>query len=188
MPTPSVPFPSDASHTNDTIGDDYPPTLPSWKANDDALHSLHDHNECIPRPVHSPIPQRGYLLPYACEVQGSRSSQDIGTLTMENCNSNATNLPSHRAAMLPSCSAISLPLSHHGLMRMASRPNSCTSQLIKISRTPTPLSVNIAPPTYSSTNSPLPPRTILPISTASVQRWNRKITLYVTPLRPSLPW
>jgi hypothetical protein len=188
MPPPSEPFPSDASHANDTISNDYLLTLPGWKANDDALRFPHDHDKHISRSVHSPTPQRGYLLPYAYELQGSRSSQDIGKLPMEDCNYNATNLQSHRAARLPSCSAISLPLSHHGLVRMASRPNSCASQPIRISNTPTPVSVNMAPPTYSPANSPPPPRTVLPISTASVQRWNRQITVYVTLFRSSLPW
>ncbi|KIM86765.1 hypothetical protein PILCRDRAFT_816011 [Piloderma croceum F 1598] len=125
-------------------------------------------------PVHSPTPQRGYLLPYAYGSQGSRSSQDTGTLTVEGRNSDATSLRRLDSVTLPLTSAMSLPLSH---MWNSSRPESHISQPMKVSRTPTPASVNTAPPDYFSPGCPPPLRTVVPICAASVQRWNRKIVV-----------
>jgi hypothetical protein len=127
-------------------------------------------------PVQSPTPQRGYILPYAYGPQGSRSSQDIGTLTVKGRNSDATSLLSLDPATLPLASAMSLPLSH---MWNSLQPESYISQPMKVSRTPTPASVSTAPPGYFSPGCPPPLRTVVPISAASVQRWNRKIVVYI---------
>jgi len=129
--------------------------------------------------VHSPTPQRGYLLPYAYGPQGSRSSQDMGTSTVEGRNSDATSLRRLDSATLPLTSAMSLPLSQHGLIRNSPHPESHISQPMKVSRTSTPGSVNTAPPDYFSPGCPPPLRTVVPISASSVQRWNRKIVVYV---------
>jgi hypothetical protein len=137
-------------------------------------------------PVHSPTPQREYLLPYAYGPRGSRSSQDIVTLTVEGRNSDATSLRSLHSATMPLTSAVSLPLSQHGLMRNSPHPESHISQPMKVSRTPMPASVNMAPPDYFSPGCPSPLRTVVPMSASSVQRWNRKIVVYVRRIYVSL--
>jgi hypothetical protein len=156
----------------------------------------------VPRPVHSPTPQRGYLLPYAYEPQGSRSSQDITTITPKDRNPDASSISSQRSAK--SSSAISLlPSSHHGLTRISSRPDSRNSsrrsllrpssrnsqrpdsrasQPMKVSRAPTPEPINTAHPAGAvppRPGSPTPLRVVLPMSTATVQRWNRNVIVYV---------
>ena len=143
--------------------------------------------EYVPQPVHSPTPQKGYLLPYAYGPQGSRSSEDIGTLTMKERNVDDTGISCQRSEKLALSSSISLPLSQHGLVRNSSRADlySRTPQPVKVSSPPTP--VNTAPPDYSRPSLP-PLRTILPMSTASVQRWNRNIVVYVSIIPESLLW
>jgi len=138
----------------------------------------HDDGQNTSYPVHSPTPQRGYLSPYAYGPQGSRSSQDIGTLAIQSLHSGTR----------PLTSAMSLPLSQHGLMRNSSRSESHISQPMKVSRTPTPASVNAAPPDYFSSGCLPPRRTVVPISAASVQRWNRKIVVYARHIYVSLRW
>lgn len=177
--------PSDTGRANDVpVNDSDCPSLSLPSREADALHISYEHDgQYMSHPVHSPTPQRGYLLPYVYGPQGCRSSQDIGALTMANCNSNIISVPSQCSTKLTSFSATSIPLSQHGLVRISSRPNSCTPQAIKVSRTPTPASVNIPPPDYSPCSSPPLLRIILPMSTVSVQRWNRNITLYAVHIR-----
>src|ERR1700690_2407761 len=80
---------SHKSHINDLrVGEVIltSPQLPIQEVDSKSLYGPYDHGE---QPAHSPTPQRRYLLPYAYESRGSRSSQDIGnigTLTVEERN------------------------------------------------------------------------------------------------------
>jgi hypothetical protein len=206
------------SHTHDLpISDVICPSLqpPSREIDNTSLHvPSHDFEQHIPYPVHSPTPQRGFLLPYAYDnPQSSRSShdilteeQDLGALSPEDYNHDAISISTRRSANHPSSSNVSLPVSFHGLLSNSSRPdsrnsqrpsllrpashtsqrtNSRTSKPLKVSRPPTPASANMAlpagalPPDMARQGSPPPLRTMEPMSTASVQRYNRNITVYV---------
>ena len=185
------------------IGDTICPSLqpPPRVTDSNYLHASNDHDaQYTTQPIHSPTPLKGYVLPYANEPHGSRLSQDICTLSPMERNPETFSISSRRSAR---SSVLSLPISHHGLMRISSRPdsrnssrpnsrnshrpNSQASRPIKVSRTPTPALVNMAQPAgavplgCSRPCSPLPLRTLLPMSTASVQRWDRNITVYVPP-------
>jgi hypothetical protein len=191
------------------VGDIICPSLqpPPRAIDSNYLHPSYDHDDQhMTQPIHSPIPLKGYILPYANGPHGSRSSQDIGTLSPMERNPETFSISSRRSAR--SSSALSLPISQHGLMRISSRPdshnssrpnllrpnsrNSQASQPIKVSRPPTPALVNMAQPAgavpsgCSRPCSPLPLRTVLPMSTATVQRWSRNITVYVPPIHTSL--
>jgi hypothetical protein len=212
-----VPPSSHSSHVNGfPTGEFICPSLqpPSRAADSNSSHAPYDHYEQhISHPIHSPIPQKGYPLPYAYgSPQGSQSSQDI---VEERRNPDLIRISSHHSAKLPSSSAISLTLSRHGLVVNSARPNSRDSQRpsilrpgsrisyrsnsrvsqpIKVSRTPTPVPINIAPPAgaippdLSCQSSPLQLRTILPMSTGSVNRWSRNIIVYVSLIPVSLLW
>jgi hypothetical protein len=70
----------------------------------------------------------------------------------------------------------------HGLASKLSHPESCksrASQLREVLKTPTPASVNLSPQLCSSSSSLYAIRTVVPMSTASVQRWDRHIVVYV---------
>jgi hypothetical protein len=164
-------------------------------------NSLHAHDEqYVPRPVHSPTPQRGYLLPYAYE-------QDIGTSTQKERNPDTISVSSQRSAKASSAISL-LPVSRHGLTRRSyvpdsrnssclsllrpgsrnsQRPNSRASQPIKVSRAPTPESANMAQPVGARPSSPPPLRAVAPMSTASIQRYDRKYIMYGFLSRDSLP-
>jgi hypothetical protein len=183
---------------------------PSRETDTDSPYVPNDHHEQhASPPIHSPIPQKleGYLLPNAYgSPHESRSSQDLRILTREERNPDAISVSSRQSARVPSPSAILPPLSYHGLVRNTSRPssrnsqrsgiqrpfsrtskrpNSRISQPKKVSRAPTPASLNIAspagavPPEISRHGSPPPFRTILPIPAVHVKRWERDITAYV---------
>jgi hypothetical protein len=172
---------------------------PSREVDSNYLHASYDHDEPY---IHSPIPSKGPILPYANGPQGSRSSQVIGTLTPKERNTDAISMSSQRSAI----SVISLPMSDHGLTRISSRPDSRNSsrpsllrpnsrnsqrrssrtvQPIKVSRAPISAPVNLAHPAgafpldYFRPSSPPPLRTVAPMSTATVQRWNRNYIVYV---------
>ena len=175
--------------TSSAVSDVICPSLqPPREADSNSLHvpSAHD-GQHVPRPLHSPIPQRGYLLPYAYE-------QDIGTLTQKERNPDTISVSSQRTS-----SAISLlPVSQHGLTRRSyvpdSRNSSCLSLLrqgsgnsqgpslrafqpIKVSRAPTPESINsanIAQPAGARPGSPPSLRTVEPMAATSIQRYDRK--------------
>src|ERR1700691_4770559 len=192
-----MPLVSHKSHINDLRVSKVilsSPQLPIQEADCKSPYGPCDHSEqpeCVPQPVQSPTPQRRYLLPCAYGSRGAMSSQDIGnigTLTVEERDVDATGMSYQFSKKLALSSSIMLPLSQHGLVRNSSRvdlPNSRTPQPVKISSPHTP--VNTAPPDYSRPSSP-PLRTILPMSTASVQRWNRNIVVYVSIIPVSLLW
>jgi hypothetical protein len=211
----STPTHSRISHIDGfPVGDIICPSLqpPPRTIDSNYLHASYDHDEqYIAQPIHSPAPLRGCILPYANGPHGSRSSQDIGTLSPLERNPETFSISSRPSAR--SSSALSLPISHHGLMRISSRPDSHNSsrpnllrpnsrnshrpdsqvsQPIKISRPPTPTLVNMAQPAgvvplgCSRPCSPSPVRIVLPMSTATVQRWSRDIIVYVPPIRTSL--
>ena len=167
MPHVFMPSPSYTGHVNGCTSLQLP--VPETDSNSSCGSIDDDEERYKPHLVHSPAPQMGYISP--C-TYGPQESQDIGALTVEEHNANA----------------ISIPLSHHGLVRNSSgldshnfpRPNSRT---FNVSRMPTPAQVNTAPPDYFPPSFPLPLRTILPMSTASIQRWNRNVVVYV-PLTP----
>lgn len=72
--------------------------------------------------------------------------------------------------------------SQHGLAWELSCPRSCnsrTSQPIEVLKTHTPASVDLSPPLRSSSSSLPAIRTVVPMSTASIQRWDRHIVVYV---------
>jgi hypothetical protein len=193
-----IPLPSETSHVTSFPMNDPDvicPSLqpPSREADSNFLHVPYaDDEQSVPRPIYSPTPQRGYLLPYA-----NASLEEIGSLTQEEHNSDAISISSQRSAK--SSSPVSPPLSPQGLRRISSRPgsrsSSChsilrpssrnsqrpyssTSLPIKVSRAPTPESINMAFP--AGVPRPPPPRiTLVPMSTATIQRWNRNIAVSV---------
>lgn len=188
------------------VGDIICPSLqpPPRIIDSNYLHASNDHGaQYTTQPIHSPTPLKGYILPYANEPHGSRSSQDISTLSPMERNPETFSMSSRRSAK---SSVLSLPISHHGLMRISSRPDSRNSSRpnsqnshrpnsqrpIKVSRSPTPALVNMAQPAgavpldCSRPCSPSPLRTLLPMSTATIQRWSRNIPVYVPPIRISL--
>jgi len=174
----SMPLSSRTTCANCVPADNLVPNLwpPSPETDCNALRISYDHDgQYKPHPVHSPKPQRKYILPYTYRPQGSRSSQDIGTLTVGEHDSDAVSISSQHSAKLLSA----FVMSQHGLVRDSSHPEHCTSRPMEVSRTSTLASANVAPPDYSPSGSPPPLRIVIPISTASVQRWNRNIVMYV---------
>jgi hypothetical protein len=172
-----------------------PSLQPPREADSNSLHVPYAHDEqYVPRPVHSPTPQRGYLLPYAYE-------QDIGTSTQKERNPDTISVSSQRSAKTSSAISL-LPVSQHGLTRRSyvpdsrnssclsllrpgsrnsQRPNSRASQPIKVSRAPTPESINsanMAQPAGARPSSPPPLRIVAPMSTASIQRYDRNYIMY----------
>jgi hypothetical protein len=206
-PEAYTPSPQTSHVTDFPVSDTICPSQlpPAREVGENSLQVPYEHYEHhIQHPVHSPTPLKGYLLPYANgSPQGSRSSHDIGTSTKEH-NPDAASILSHRLAMLPSSSDASLPLSFHGLLQQPRphsrnsqrpsilRPGSITSQRSqspnpeprKVSRPPTPVS-NMASPAGAipsdilQNGSPTPFRVMAPMSTATIQRWNRNIVVYV---------
>src|ERR1700691_1610133 len=131
-----IPPSSHSSHVNGfPTGEVICPSLqpPSRAADSNSSHAPYDHYEQhISHPIHSPIPQKGYPLPYAYgSPQGSQSSQDI---VEERRHPDLIRISSHHSAKLPSSSAISLTLSRHGLVVNSARPNSRDSQRPSILR------------------------------------------------------
>jgi hypothetical protein len=135
-----------------------------------------------PRSLHAPILQRGYILPYAYDGQGSRSAHEmaafqdsnIETSTHEEQNPGPISISTHPVLEPPSL-PVSPPSPHHSLVLNSSRPDSPVSQPVRVSRPPTPASANMALPAGALPSL----RTMEPMSTASVQRYNRNITVYV---------
>ena len=184
------------SHTNDLpISDVICPSLqPPRETESTSIHvPSHDFEQHTPNPVHSPTPKRGYLLPYAYEnQQGSHigaltKEQDIGAETPEDYNHDTVSISTHRSASLPSFSNVSLPVAFHGLSSNSSRPEARNSQSLSLLRPASrasqppnspiskPLKVS-RPPTPASANMALPPlRIVVPMSTASLQRYDRNI-------------
>jgi len=80
--------------------------------------------------------------------------------------------------------------SQHGLAWKLSCSESCNSrasQPIDILKTPTLVSVDLSPQLCSSSSSLHAMRTVVPMSTASVQRRDRRVTVYVR-LTPMYSW
>jgi hypothetical protein len=161
------------------------------------LHVPNEFDEPYTTSIHSPTPTQGYFaypVPHC-----SQSSQDINLPAK--AQNDATSISGRRSGKLPSSSLISLPLSHHGhalnmtpqpvpsrpISRNSQRPNSRNSQPIKVSRTPSaapsfdniaPPAGAIAPPGGSRLTSPQELRSLIPISAADIQRWDRQVVVY----------
>jgi hypothetical protein len=198
------------------VGDIICPSLqpPPGPIDSNLLHASYEHDEhYMTQSIHSPTSMSGYL-PYANSPQGSRSSQDIGTLTPNERNPDAFSISSQRSGKSSSVNSLSLSQngqSQHGLVRISSRPGSHrssrsnllrpssrnsqrpNSQPMKVSRPPSPALINMAHPAgavplgCSRPSSPTSLRIVSPMSTATVQRWSRGTIVYVSLIRTSLP-
>ena len=168
-----------------------PSSQPPREADSNSTHVPYAHDEqYMPRPVQSPTPQRGYLQLYPSE-------QDIGTSTQKERNPDTITVSSQFSTK--AFSAIPpFPVSQHDLTRSlyvpdsrnSQRPNSC-SQPIKISSlTPNPELINstsMARLVKARSSSPPPLRTVVPMSTESIQRYDRNYIMYGVLGHNSLP-
>ena len=169
-----------SAHTNHESGC-LSPQPPFREADSNPLSRPQDHDEW-----HKPYQLRSqerYLPPYAYDPQRCQSYRGVGTMTVHESN-------------VDSISLSIISMSSHGPERNSShfdsRDSFCSvwvSEPRGDSMQLTPTSVNTAPPPdYTRPSSPLAPRTVIPMSTASIPRWNRNIIVSVrlTPVNTSM--
>jgi hypothetical protein len=167
-------LPSRNTPVNRVPVDDSAGGTPSRETNN---NTIHDHDEHKVHPVHSPTSQEGFILPYAHAPQYLPSSRDTGAVVKEEPDSDIISMSSQHPGKQPRSSII--PSSQHGLVQNSSRPDPRAPRPMKVSRKPNSASVEKTPPGYSLASRLASEKTIMPMSTASVQRWNRNILLCV---------